>query len=211
MDISNGFAAIAIDAMSAQLNVGFIDVYGNKNGDASALGAPPANADTAITTQSLLVSHKFGSPAFAATGVPTLRQALANAMTVDAVTLAGTPRFLRITKADHVTVAYQFLVGACNAVTNAAAAKNALVLQVAALTAPMNNGDRLQVGGNKVAVLTADAAISATPVNLAVAALTDAIAAGEAVTYDILWNASFLPLGGGDGLSQLAVTLPRGI
>ena len=82
--LSAAAASTAADALCALLNGGHIRIYTTPR---------PATADTAITTQTLLASPTFGSPAFAsaASGV-----AVANAVTSDSDAAAsGTADWFR--------------------------------------------------------------------------------------------------------------------
>lgn len=206
MDTPTWLADAALDLIASECVNGFVDVYGHKLTDDSSLGAPPADSDTAITTQTRLTYHTLAATPF---GASALRQAIANAITADAVTTGGYARFLRVMQADHTTVVAQILVGGCTMTTAASATWNAVTLQVTSLAAPVFNGDRVLFGGNKIVTIGADAAASNTAVNLTVAALTDAINAGVVGTYGIIWTSALLPLGAVDSVRQLILTFPR--
>lgn len=88
------------DALSAQLNNGYLRIYD---------GAQPATADTAITSQVLLAELRFNATAFGASvaGVIT-----ANAITADASANAtGTATWFRALKSDGTSVIYDGSVG----------------------------------------------------------------------------------------------------
>ena len=69
--LSNAGASAAADATCALLNGGTLKIYD---------GTQPATADTAVSTQNLLATLTFGSPAF---GSAALGVATANAITSD--------------------------------------------------------------------------------------------------------------------------------
>lgn len=99
---------VEANALAALLNGGWIDILD---------GAQPANGDTAITTQNLLVSLQFGSPAFGAAsgGVAT-----ANSITQGVIGQSGIATWCRIYEADHATAVFDGSVGtaAANLVLN---------------------------------------------------------------------------------------------
>lgn len=82
----------SLNARAARCNNGTIKIY---------TGTKPANADTAITTQALLVTLTFGATAFgaASNGVVT-----ANAITGAKAVAAGTATWARIFQSDGTTV-----------------------------------------------------------------------------------------------------------
>ena len=81
-----------LNARTARCNNGTIKIYA---------GTKPANADTAITTQTLLVTLNFAATAFGAAsgGVAT-----ANAITGNKAVAAGTASWARIYQSDGTTV-----------------------------------------------------------------------------------------------------------
>lgn len=90
----------ALDAITPSLNGGTLDIYS---------GTAPANADAALSGNTLLASLPLGSPAFgaAASGVAT-----ANAITADSSADAtGTPTFFRL-RTSGGAVVYQGTAGA---------------------------------------------------------------------------------------------------
>src|SRR5947208_234930 len=99
MTMSAAGTNASADAVTALLNGGTIRIY---------TAPQPATADTAITTQTLLASPTFGSPAFAAAvaGVST-----ANAITADpSASASGTANWARFVTSGGATV-YDGLVG----------------------------------------------------------------------------------------------------
>lgn len=87
------------DALGALANSGVIRIYD---------GTQPANADTAVSGQTLLVTLTFGATAFGAAsgGVIT-----ANAITPGTVIANSTPTWCRILKSDGTTVLFDGSVG----------------------------------------------------------------------------------------------------
>jgi hypothetical protein len=97
--VSNLGANTAANAVTALLNSGYLRIYD---------GAQPANADTAITTQTKLAELRFNATAFAAAvaGVAT-----ANAIVSDTNTVAGTAAWFRLLESDGTTVICDGSVG----------------------------------------------------------------------------------------------------
>jgi len=98
--LTNAMASAAADAVVDQLDNGYLRIYD---------GTQPADADTAITTQTLLAELRFGTPAFgaASNGVAT-----ANAITADAsADGTGTATWFRALKSDGTTVVFDGSVG----------------------------------------------------------------------------------------------------
>lgn len=107
--LSNVAVNAEIDALTALLNGGFLDIYD---------GTQPATADTAVTTQVLLASLSFGTPAFGA-GVAGV--ATANAITPDSdANATGTASWYRCYKSDHTTGVTDGSVDTTNANVNIA-------------------------------------------------------------------------------------------
>ncbi len=79
------------DAISLLLDAGFIDLFD---------GTQPASSDTPITTQNLLSSHSFSSPAFnpSVGGIAT-----ANSVGSSVILLNGIVTWFRAYKSDHLT------------------------------------------------------------------------------------------------------------
>ena len=105
--LSNTGANAAADAVTVLLNSGKLRIYD---------GTQPANADTAITTQTQLAELTFGSTAFggAVAGVAT-----ANAITSDTTAdNTGTATWFRALKSDGSTVIFDGSVGTSGANLN---------------------------------------------------------------------------------------------
>lgn len=91
----------AADAVTARANSGTLRIYA---------GTPPADANAALSGNTLLAQLTFGATAFgaASNGVAT-----ANAITQDSSNDAtGTPTFFRVLESDGVTVVWQGTAGA---------------------------------------------------------------------------------------------------
>ena len=91
----------ALNAIAPSLNGGSLRIYS---------GTAPANADAALSANTLLAVATLGSPAFgaAASGVAT-----ANAITADSSADAtGVPTFFRLLASNGTTVVYQGTAGA---------------------------------------------------------------------------------------------------
>jgi hypothetical protein len=104
LHIANLGVNAEVDALTALLNNGYVRIYD---------GAQPANADTAITTQTLLAELRFGTPAFAAAvaGVAT-----ANAITADTdANATGTAAWFRALKSDGASAVLDGSVGTASA------------------------------------------------------------------------------------------------
>jgi len=98
--ISDTAANAEADALCALLDNGYLRIYD---------GAQPANANTAITTQTLLAELRFGATAFgsASGGIAT-----ANAITPDTdANATGTATWFRCLKSDGTTVVMDGSVG----------------------------------------------------------------------------------------------------
>lgn len=109
--ISAAARSAMTDALAAQLNIGFLDIYD---------GAQPAGPGTAVTTQNKLARVALSATAFAASvnGVAT-----ANPITGANALLNGTAAWFRALKADGVTAVVDGSVGtaACNLNLNSTA------------------------------------------------------------------------------------------
>lgn len=103
--LTNLGANAEVDALSALLDGGFFDLYS---------GVQPATADTPITSQVLLASLAFGTPAYAP-GVAGVAASNPIADDPDAAA-TGTATWYRMYRADHVTPVQDGSVGtiACN-------------------------------------------------------------------------------------------------
>ena len=97
---TNTAANTAVDAMAALLNNGYLRIYD---------GTQPANADTAVSTQTLLAELRFNVTAF---GAGSAGVATANAFTSDSSANAtGTASWFRALKSDGTTVVCDGSVG----------------------------------------------------------------------------------------------------
>jgi len=122
---SNTAANAEADAVAALLNSGYLRIYD---------GSQPANANTAVSTQTLLAELRFGSTAFAASsgGVIT-----ANAITDDTdANATGTASWVRCLKSDGTTVIMDGSVGTsgCDLNMNSTAIQIHAQISVTALT-----------------------------------------------------------------------------
>jgi len=104
--LSDASANAACNPVATLCNNGFIDIYTTPQ---------PANANTAISTQTLLASLTFGATAFgsAVAGVAT-----ANAITSGVAGNTGTAVWFRVFKSDHTTVVFDGSVGTSGANLN---------------------------------------------------------------------------------------------
>lgn len=93
----------AATAVGALCNNGYLRIY---------TGTQPANADTAVSTQTLLSEHRFSATAFgaASNGVIT-----ANAITSDEALASGTATWFRVLDSDGTTVVFDGSVGTSDA------------------------------------------------------------------------------------------------
>ena len=103
--VSNAAANAEADALSALLATGYLRLYTT---------AQPANADTAVSGQTLLSEHRFSATAApaAAAGVITF-----NAITTVAAGNSGTATWFRALKSDGTTVVMDGTVGTIAAAT----------------------------------------------------------------------------------------------
>lgn len=89
-----------VDALTALANSGYIRIYD---------GSQPANANTAVSTQTLLAELRFGATAF---GSSTSGTATANAITADSsANNTGTAAWFRVLKSDGTTVLWDGSAG----------------------------------------------------------------------------------------------------
>lgn len=103
--LSNASANAEVEALAALLDGGFFDIYS---------GVQPATADTPITTQVLLASLAYGTPAY---GAAVGGAASSNPIADDPDAAAsGQATWYRMYKADHVTAVQDGSVGTidCN-------------------------------------------------------------------------------------------------
>lgn len=100
MNISTARRNAMLDTLTAACANGYIRTYN---------GTKPANADTALSGNTLLAEMRLGSPAFAAASGGVLT---ANAITADAsADASGTPTFSRILASDGTTVIMDLTAG----------------------------------------------------------------------------------------------------
>ena len=98
---ANAARDAAINAITATLNSGSVRIYA---------GTAPANADAALSSNTLLAVLPLGDPAF---GAASAGVATANAITADSSADAtGTPTFFRLLASNGTTVVYQGAAGA---------------------------------------------------------------------------------------------------
>lgn len=98
---TNAARDAALDANTATLNGGSLRIYS---------GTAPADADTALSGNTLLAQLTLGSPAF---GASSSGVATANSITADSSADAtGVPSFFRLLKSDGTSVVYQGTAGA---------------------------------------------------------------------------------------------------
>lgn len=102
MNINPALSAGPLDTLLANCNSGYIDVYN---------GAKPTNTLTAIGSQTLLGTLRFGAAAFGAASTTT-GAATAGAITADsAANASGTPNFVRVRTSDGTTIFADFPAG----------------------------------------------------------------------------------------------------
>ena len=115
---SNAAVNAAADAVCDLLDNGYLRLYD---------GAQPANADTAVTTQTLLAELRWNATAF---GAASNGVAVANSITSDASADAtGTATWFRALKSDGTTAVFDGSVGTASA---------DLILNSTAITAGAN-------------------------------------------------------------------------
>lgn len=96
-----------VDALTTLANSGYLRIYDTPQ---------PADANTAITTQTLLAELRFGATAF---GSATSGTATANAITADSsANNTGTAAWFRVLKSDGTTVLWDGSVGTSGADLN---------------------------------------------------------------------------------------------
>lgn len=115
----------ALDAITARANNGKLRIYD---------GSQPADADTAITTQTLLAELTFGATAF---GAASAGSASANAITSDpSANATGTATWFRIVESDGTTPVMDGSVGTsgCNMNMATTSIVAAAIISVSSLT-----------------------------------------------------------------------------
>lgn len=128
---SNTAASAAADAVCALLNSGYLRIYD---------GTQPTNANTAVSTQTLLAELRFNATAFgaASNGVAT-----ANSITSDtAADATGTATWFRALKSDGTTVVFDGSVGTASAdmILNSVAISAGAAVSVSSFTYTENKG-----------------------------------------------------------------------
>ena len=105
--LSDTCANAAVNAVTALCNTGYIRIYN---------GTQPTNANTAVSSQTLLSTLRFGATAF---GAASAGVATANAITSDTDAAAtGTATWFRALKSDGTTVMFDGSVGTTGADLN---------------------------------------------------------------------------------------------
>lgn len=104
--ISDTAANAAANAIAALLNGGTINLYTSPQ---------PANANTAVTTQTLLVTLTMGSPAWGSAVAGTIS---ANAISTNNAAQTGTAAWARLLNSDGITVIMDCSVGTAGADIN---------------------------------------------------------------------------------------------
>ena len=125
LNLSNVAANVEANALAVLANTGYIRIYD---------GAQPANADTAVSGQTLLAELRFGSTAFGAAvaGVIT-----ANAITSDtSANASGTASCFRALESDGTTVLFDGTVGTtgCDMNLNSVAISAGATVSISAMT-----------------------------------------------------------------------------
>jgi hypothetical protein len=117
-------ANAAANALTALLNSGKLRIYD---------GSQPANANTAVSTQTLLAELTFNATAF---GAASAGVAAANAITSATAAATGTAAWFRAVKSDGTTVVWDGSVGTSGANLNLAtvAISSGATVSVSALT-----------------------------------------------------------------------------
>lgn len=122
--LSDTAANAAANAMAALLNTGYLRIY---------TGSQPANANTALSGQTLLAELRFASTAFgsAVAGVAT-----ANAIAAVNAAATGTASWFRALESDGTTVVLDGSVGTsgCNLNFNSTAIQSGAQVQVTGFT-----------------------------------------------------------------------------
>lgn len=128
---SNAAVTAAADAVCALLNNGYLRLYD---------GSQPANADTAVTSQTQLAELRWNATAF---GGATNGVAVANAITADtSADATGTATWFRALKSDGTTAVFDGSVGTSSAdlVLNSTAITSGANVSVTSFTYNENKG-----------------------------------------------------------------------
>lgn len=99
INVSDTTANAGVAAIVALANSGLIEFY---------TGTQPANANTALSGNTLLATLTFANPAF---GAPTGGVATANAITSGTAAATGTATFARVYESNGSTVIFDATVG----------------------------------------------------------------------------------------------------
>ena len=128
LQISDAAANAAVNALAALANGGSIKIYA---------GTQPANANTAITGQTLLATLTLNATAFANAvgGVAT-----ANAITSATAVASGTATFFRVFKSDGTSVVFDGTVGTsgCDLNMNSNVISSGATVAISSLTFTLN-------------------------------------------------------------------------
>lgn len=121
---SDTAANAAQAAISALVNTGTLKIY---------TGTQPANANTAVTVQTLLATLTFSATAF---GSPTAGLATANSITSATAVATGTAAWFRVLKSDGTTVVFDGSVGTsgCDLNLNSTAITSGATVAVSSFT-----------------------------------------------------------------------------
>ena len=128
---SNTMVNAEADAIGSALDLGYIRIYD---------GSQPANADTAVSGQTLLAELRFGADAFPAAVAGLLT---ANAITSDSSANAtGTASWARILASDGTTVWFDGSVGtsSANVIVATVSIVAATVVSCSSLTLQVSKG-----------------------------------------------------------------------
>lgn len=129
--LSNTGANAEADAVADLLDDGYLRIYD---------GSQPANADTAVSGQTLLAELRFGNPAFGSSSAGVVT---ANAITQDSsANNTGTASWFRALKSDGTTVLFDGSVGTsgCNLNLNTTSIVSGAPVSVTALTFTAQKG-----------------------------------------------------------------------
>lgn len=122
--LSDTAASAAANAVTPLCNSGKVRIYS---------GTQPANANTAITTQTLLAELTFGATAF---GAASAGVATANAITSAAAAASGTATWFRAVESNGTTVVFDGSVGTsgCDMNINSTGISSGATVEVSSLT-----------------------------------------------------------------------------
>lgn len=129
--LSNAAANAAADAVCALANNGYVRIYD---------GTQPADADTAVSDQTLLAEARLGATAF---GAAVAGVATANAITDDSsINEAGTPTWFRVLASNGSTVLFDGSAGAsgCNMNVSGVPLVQGATLSISSLTYTASKG-----------------------------------------------------------------------